>query len=261
MVPPISAWPSNRIETKALRSSASAIARRISRLSNGGEDELTMMLVETLIGSIDAHRLRRLVLDVLEQRDRDFGRERHVELAGNKSENGRRAVGDDGELDAVEMRQALLPVVRIAGDLDRFVGLELDEFERAGAGRLGAHVAGRDMAGIDRRVAGGEQRQQRRLRPLQVERRPRSRRLTVTSATSSYQDLRGFLRNFCCDLPISMSKVHLTSADVNGLPSCHLTPCRSLKVELLLVIAPGPALGEIRHDRIRWSSAARPARR
>ena len=36
---------------KALRSSASAIARRMSRLSNGGEDELTMMLVETLIGS------------------------------------------------------------------------------------------------------------------------------------------------------------------------------------------------------------------
>src|ERR1700736_6959105 len=51
MVPPISAWPSNRIEMNALRSSASASARRMSRLSNGGEDELTMMLVETLIGS------------------------------------------------------------------------------------------------------------------------------------------------------------------------------------------------------------------
>src|SRR3990170_3493347 len=51
MVPPISAWPSNRIEMKALRSSVSAIARRISRLSNGGEDELTMMLVLTLLGS------------------------------------------------------------------------------------------------------------------------------------------------------------------------------------------------------------------
>src|SRR3954471_12921739 len=37
--------------TNALRSSVSASARRISRLSNGGEDELTMMLVETLIGS------------------------------------------------------------------------------------------------------------------------------------------------------------------------------------------------------------------
>ena len=35
----------------ALRSSASASARRMSRLSNGGEDELTMMLVETLFGS------------------------------------------------------------------------------------------------------------------------------------------------------------------------------------------------------------------
>ena len=39
------------IEMKALRSSASASARRMSRLSNGGEDELTMMLVETLFGS------------------------------------------------------------------------------------------------------------------------------------------------------------------------------------------------------------------
>src|SRR5664279_3648233 len=56
----------------------------------------------------------------------------------------------------------------------------------------------------------------------------------VTSATSLYQDLRGFCRNFCCDLPINMSKVHLTSADVNGWPSCHLTPWRSLKVRVLL---------------------------
>ena len=46
--------------------------------------------------------------------------------------------------------------------------------------------------------------------------------------------MRGFWRNFCCDLPISMSKVHLTSAEVNGLPSCHLTPCFSLKVSFLL---------------------------
>src|SRR6202022_50281 len=35
----------------ALRSSASAIARRISRLSKGGEEALTMMLVLTLFGS------------------------------------------------------------------------------------------------------------------------------------------------------------------------------------------------------------------
>src|ERR1700730_701645 len=58
--------------------------------------------------------------------------------------------------------------------------------------------------------------------------------LTLTSTTWSYQDLRGFLRNFCCDLPIRRSKVHLTSAAVKGLPSCHLTPCRNLKVSVFL---------------------------
>src|SRR5690349_19780638 len=42
-----------------------------------------------------------------------------------------------------------------------------------------------------------------------------------------YQDLRGLTRNFSAALPCSKSQVHLTSADVNGLPSCHLTPRRS----------------------------------
>src|SRR5437764_14784906 len=57
--------------------------------------------------------------------------------------------------------------------------------------------------------------------------------LVLTSSTCSYQVLRGFWRNFCCDFPISMSNVHLTSAEVNGLPSCHLTSLRSLKVRVL----------------------------
>src|ERR1700749_2474795 len=58
--------------------------------------------------------------------------------------------------------------------------------------------------------------------------------LTLTSSTWSYQALRGFWRNFCCDLPISMSKVHLTSAEGNGLPSCHFPPWCSLKLSVLL---------------------------
>src|ERR1700732_613665 len=49
-----------------------------------------------------------------------------------------------------------------------------------------------------------------------------------------YHDLRGLRRNFSVDLPCSMSQVHLTSAAVNGLPSCHLTPWRSLKVSAVL---------------------------
>src|SRR6516164_4532850 len=58
--------------------------------------------------------------------------------------------------------------------------------------------------------------------------------LTEISVTLAYQSLRGFLRNFCSETPRSMSQVHLTSFDVNGWPSCHLTPSRSLKVSAVL---------------------------
>src|ERR1700757_4075264 len=55
----------------------------------------------------------------------------------------------------------------------------------------------------------------------------------MTSSRLRYQDLRGLTRNFSVDLPAIRSQVHLTSAAVNGLPSCHLTPCRNLKVSSL----------------------------
>src|ERR1044071_6440832 len=61
--------------------------------------------------------------------------------------------------------------------------------------------------------------------------------LVVTSFRLTYQILRGFLR-MISDLsspPISASKVHFTSFDVKGLPSCHFTPERSLKVSLVLL--------------------------
>src|SRR5215831_8776474 len=53
--------------------------------------------------------------------------------------------------------------------------------------------------------------------------------LTVISLMLAHHDLRGFLRSFDSGF-VSMSQVHLTSALVNGLPSCHFTPSRSLKV-------------------------------
>src|SRR5215470_19149959 len=52
----------------------------------------------------------------------------------------------------------------------------------------------------------------------------------ITSSRLRYQDLRGLTRNFSADFPVIRSQVHLTSAAVNGLPSCHLTPSRNLKV-------------------------------
>src|SRR5260370_38238418 len=105
----------------------------------------------------DAYGRRGLRLDVLEKRDRHFGRECHIELPGDKTENRGRPVGYDGELDTVEMGKALLPIIRVPGELDRFVGLELDELERAGADRFGAHVSRRNMAGVDRWLNRSEQ--------------------------------------------------------------------------------------------------------
>ena len=46
---------------------------------------------------------------------------------------------------------------------------------------------------------------------------------------------RGFLRKSSGSLPVSLFQVHCTSLAVNGLPSCHLTPWRSLNVSLVLV--------------------------
>src|ERR1700720_3714046 len=48
---PISPLPSDRMSMNALRSRASAMARRMSRLSNGGLSRLTMRLMLTLSGS------------------------------------------------------------------------------------------------------------------------------------------------------------------------------------------------------------------
>ena len=42
----------------------------------------------------------------------------------------------------------------------------------------------------------------------------------------------GFFRSLPLTLPDRMSKVHFTSALVNGLPSCHLTPSRNWNVSV-----------------------------
>ena len=80
----------------------------------------------------------------------------------------RRDVFDDRVFDAVEIRPARLPVIRIARHRDRLVRLELDELERAGADRMGAHVARQHVARVDRRPSGRQQCEKRRLRPLQM---------------------------------------------------------------------------------------------
>src|SRR5262249_49618236 len=167
MTAPISPWPSLMISMNALRSSVSDIARRTSGLSKGGASRFTSRLRGTFWRDQFADRLWRLVLDVLQLWDCDP--EKDIVFDGEERQKPRRDVFDDRVLDAVEIGPARLPIVGVARHRDRLVGLEVDEFEWAGADRMLAHVAGRDMAGIDRRPAGREQREERGLRSLQMD--------------------------------------------------------------------------------------------
>ena len=56
---------------------------------------------------------------------------------------------------------------------------------------------------------------------------------TLTLSRLKYQPERLLTLNFSFDVPFSISNVHFTSSLVNGLPSCHFTPSRSLKVRVL----------------------------
>src|SRR5436190_18247945 len=58
----------------------------------------------------------------------------------------------------------------------------------------------------------------------------------LISVNLVYQTLRGLrLKSWVSPLPMSIRQVHCTSLAVNGWPSCHFTPWRSLKVSLVLV--------------------------
>src|SRR5262249_17239720 len=94
--------------------------------------------------------------------------ESHVELAGDKRQYRSRQITNDRIFDAVEVRPVLLPVIRVSRHLNEFIRLELDELERACADRMLAHVARRDMAGIDRGIPRSQKPEKSRLRPIEV---------------------------------------------------------------------------------------------
>jgi hypothetical protein len=149
------ALPFARMSIKLLRSSVSA--RRRSGLSKGCASRLTSRLVLALLGT----RSQTACGAWLRVGKGQF------ELAGGEGEDRGRAVGDDRVFDTVEIGPPRLPVTGIADQPDALVRLELDKFKRAAADRVLPYVARRDVAWIDRRVARGDQRQDRRLRPLQ----------------------------------------------------------------------------------------------
>src|SRR3546814_7536743 len=108
-----------------------------------------------------------LVYDVLHRRHGHVRGEGQVVVAVYEGQHARRTSRDDPVFDTVEVGPALAPVVLVLLQRDALVLPERDELERAGADRMRPHVGRLDVAGIDRRVAGGEQCQQRRLPPAE----------------------------------------------------------------------------------------------
>ena len=245
----MSELPSNMISTNDLRSSderdRAAHVRIIERRALAIDDQ-----VGGDVGLLEhAHRVRLLRLHVLQQRDRDLGREGHVELAGDEAEDRGRAVRDDRVLDAVEIGQALLPVVRILHELDRLVLLQLDELERPGADRIGALLRRGDVAGIDRRVARREHREQRGLRALQVE-----RRLQVAFGRDFLEVEVPVLARILAEAVLRLAGQHLERAlHVRAGERLAVVPLHAfaqLEGQRLAVRAPLPARRELRQDRL-----------
>ena len=192
---------------------------------------------------------RHLAFDVAHQRHRDLVGEGDVELAGDEGQDRRRAVGDDRVFDAIEIRQARFPVVRVARDLDALVGLVFDELERAGADRRLAHLCRRDMARVDRREARREQGQQRRLRRLEIEHRlvlaVRRHALDVGVPALAEVDLEVIRRRAGQQVP---GAFHVGRGE--GLAVVPFDAAAQREGQCFAVLAPLPALGEVGHDAV-----------
>src|SRR6478672_5268871 len=168
MAPPMIANPSISVVLNTWRSSASDIALRISGLSNGGLTRLTMRLicVPVVIGSQIAFGACPFIS--LSRRTLMVGGKGDIEFTGLEGEHARRQAVDDSESDFIQIWAVFFPVVGIADETDRLSPLELDEFERPGTDRPGAHRCLRHVAGIDSRKSACEQHRQARLRLAQL---------------------------------------------------------------------------------------------
>src|SRR6266852_4436047 len=168
MTPPMSPCPWVMISMNARRSRLSAMARRRSGLSKGGLSRL-MSRLRLMLPGVSSHIASGSWLCASSKSGTVRLYEKVMSnFPATNPQYRRREIADDRILDAVEIRPALLPVIRVLCHLDVFVGLELNEFKRAGADRMAAHIARRHVAGIDRREPRGEQRDKSRLRPLQM---------------------------------------------------------------------------------------------
>src|SRR5436305_1506321 len=155
---------------------ALAVEREGHGLANLGSIEWRRGAVDDQVGALVrrfqiADRIRCFLLYLPHQRRRYPERKRHVELAGIEGEYRRRAISNYRPFDAVEIRTSGFPVLFVPDELDRLIRLIGNKFEWSGADRVSPHAVGRYVTRIDRRITGGKQGKNGRLRSLQVERK------------------------------------------------------------------------------------------
>src|ERR1700730_13076541 len=244
MTPPMSPCPWLMMSINALRSKLSAIARRISALSNGGASRLTIRLRLPPPGSTSPIASGGWGFDVLHQRDRGPD---PVELAGGKGEVRRRHIANNRMLNPVEKRPALLPVIRVANHRDPFVRLELTKFERARADRMLPHLCRRHVARIDHGIAGSEEGYERRLRPFQMEGRGE-----ISVSGDRFDVLVPSFPRVDAQLLLRLAEKKIPGAlDVLSRKGSAVMPFNTVtqpEGQLGSVLAPGPAGGEVGHD-------------
>src|SRR5580704_10199773 len=249
MAPPMSPYPSVRMSMNALRSTASANARRISGSSKGVASRLMIRLALASAGTSSQIACGAWFLTSRSRGTVTSNGKCHVELAGDKGEDRGRPVRYHGIFDAVEVRPPRLPVIRIARHLDVLVRLKFDEFERAGADRMLAHVARRNVARIDRRVARGEQRNDRRLRPFQTEGRSE-----IAVGGDLFEVLVPSLARIGAQLLRRLAEQQVPGAfHVTGGKRVAVVPFDALaqpERQFAAVLVPRPIGGEIRNDRL-----------
>ena len=176
-------------------------------------------------------------------------RERQVELAADKGQQCGRAVGNDGVLDAIQKWPVRLPVIGVTGQPNRFVAPEFDEPERPGADRMRPHFGRRHMAGVDHRVARRQQRQHRRLRPVQPE-----RHAEIAVGNDLFQVVIPTVTRVGAQRRCRSAQQQVPGAfDIGGGERLTVMPAHALpqrEGQFGVVGAPGPTGRQIRHDRV-----------
>jgi len=107
-------------------------------LSNGGVVRLTSNVRGRLAGNTSQTACGAWLLRSCNS---GINAENPIETTGDKPQDAGRQARDDPLLNAVEIGPARFPVLWVPGDPDPLVRPEFDEFERASADRMRAHVA------------------------------------------------------------------------------------------------------------------------